>query len=117
MRAVLRRPGLLTAALPAFILLLTSCSGVGPDAGTIQVMNLSSYKVTETYISDCSDDTWSGTKGGIGAHETRSWQMNPGCYDLRVDWEGDAPYDNSETYGITLEANGIYVWQVSTETP
>jgi hypothetical protein len=43
--------------------------------------------------------------------------MNPGCYDLRVDWEGDAPYDNSETYGITLEANGIYVWQVSTETP
>ena len=88
---------LVAAALAA--LTLAACGGddgsTGPGPGPapsqakLVIKNASSLTIAVVRFSDCSDVSWGPNR--LGANETiaaggqRSWDVTPGCYDIRAE--------------------------------
>ena len=82
---------LFTAA--ALVLTLTACgndeSATGPSTGKAQLTltNTSNNYITFVRTKTCGASSYGGDilgSGILGKNESRSWEFNPGCIDIRV---------------------------------
>lgn len=70
---------------------LAACgdSGTGPDTTTIVVLNRSASVIGWVYIADCAVSTWGndrlGTDEVINPNADRTFAVEPGCWDIRVE--------------------------------
>ena len=101
-------------AVPFVALMLAACgsdddSSTGPSTqATLQIKNSSSRTIVTVNFSSCSESSWGTDR--LGENETiapgaeRSWQVAPGCYDIRAvaSTGGDAEwFDRELTAGQT----------------
>lgn len=82
-------------------------SGPTPE-GTLTIVNGSAQTILIVNFSDCSESTWGSDRLGasevIAAGASRSWDVTPGCYDVRARVSGFAAvwFDQTVTNGGTL---------------
>lgn len=84
------------------------------EEATLMLANESANSIYFVYISPCSASGWGSDRLGsdevVASGRTRSWTLEPGCYDLKaVDSMGDA----AEEMDVQLPAGGTLTWRIT----
>jgi hypothetical protein len=80
-----------------------------PSGGGVNIANESGETICYLYISPTTSDEWGedwlGSAGTIASGETRSFDVDPGDYDLRVE---DCDTSRiSEVFGVSISGSGF----------
>ncbi len=118
MSRTVRTPSAARLLSLAAVAALAACGGGGdgdptgpsPTQSALVVRNASAQPVTSVHFSDCAQTSWGDNRLGAGEEiapgAKRTWQVLPGCYDVRVRGAagGSATfYDRSVDAGQTRE--------------
>lgn len=84
--------------------------GAAPTQALLVVRNASTVALTAVQFSACSETTWGGNRldanESIAPGQSRSWQVTPGCYDVRAQTSSGASatfFDRTVDAGQTRE--------------
>lgn len=95
------------------VLLVAACGGDGPDSGTLTIENNSGVTIAIVNFSDCGDPEWGPDQLDpdefIEDGESRSWDVDVGCYDIRVIFVGGAEQEN---FDQEIEQGDDFIWTV-----
>ena len=88
------------------------------DPPELEVINGSGKTVTFVNISPCADPNWGANKldGTIKPGKSHSWQLTPGCYDLRAGYStssaSSAEFSSVGGPTLTVVPNQTTRWTV-----
>ena len=109
----IRRPAL---ALAATLLVLSSgaCDDLIGLGDTLVIENESAATITRVFIRHCDSTDWGVDRLGadevIGPDESRGFDVDDGCYDLRADFlSGGSTTDHD----VDIDESDPYVWRIS----
>ena len=96
----------------AFLLgALAGCDGT--DSGTLSIENVTDTEIWFVHYSDCEDLDWGEDRLGetevIAVGATRSFDVDAGCYDLKVRFADGAW---QERLDVEIAADTEFTWQV-----
>lgn len=76
-------------------------------SATLVLINSTTTSVYFVYISECSSSDWGpdrlGASETIAVNASRSWTLDPGCWDVRAEFSDDGYAETSVTLGAGEE--------------
>ena len=108
----IRRPALAIAtAILAFS--VSACDDLIGLDDAILLENESEASITRVYIRDCDSTDWGVDRLGadevVGPDESRGFDVDEGCYDLRADFLTGG---NTQEHGVEIERDDQYIWRI-----
>lgn len=113
----------------------TACSGESngileppaPTKATLKLTNNANVNIVEVNFALCSNPAWGGNKLGTGEviapGASRTWQVDPGCYDFRAhtaskvgSWY-DRYADAGETLNLALSSAANELLSIGEASP
>ena len=103
----------LALATALLTLATTACDDLIGLNDAILLENESETSITRVYIRDCDSTDWGidrlGADEVIGPDESRGFDVDQGCYDLRADFLTGG---NTQEHEIEIDENDQFIWRI-----
>ena len=97
----------------AAVLAFTGCSSEPNSDTQIVVVNATGETIFRVFYSDCEDPQWGDDRLGdeevIENAEERAFNVDPGCYDIRADFDVNG-LDQVTLLNQQIDENTIFEW-------
>lgn len=96
-----------------------SPGNVASGTARLEVQNDSGQMIRSVQVSSCSDAVWGPNRlgdGAILAGGQMSFDLTPGCWDFRADFDGEHASGNELVQrNIQLDSGSSWTWNIATD--